>query len=173
MPIRGGGQEERGEREGHSAYLCHLWRVFFIRRRMQPFSVRISSPTCHEDTRPAPNERAHDEGSRMNSGRPLCVEPKSTSLYKIHMPGPHLRQILKALPCRPQELPRFRGAVCGLFKDSTQPDTVAREVAFYLQALQKQRAGATVRRAPPLVAFEDGHRLVAQLDQRAPLLVPA
>ena len=55
------------------------------------------------------------------------------------MPGPHLRQILKALPCRPQELPRFRGAVCGLFKDSTQPDTVAREVAFYLQALQKQR----------------------------------
>ena len=60
-------------------------------------------------------------------------------MYKIHMPGPHLRQILKALPCRPQELPRFRGAVCGLFKDSTQPDTVAREVAFYLQALQKQR----------------------------------
>lgn len=52
----------------------------------------------------------------------------------------YLRDMLRALPCRPSELPRFRAAIVGMFRGSPQPDEVtAREVAFHLQAMKHQR----------------------------------
>ena len=52
----------------------------------------------------------------------------------------YLRDMLRALPCRPSELPRFRAAIVGMFRDSPQPDEVtAREVAFHLQSMKHQR----------------------------------
>ena len=49
-----------------------------------------------------------------------------------------LRAILRALPCRPSELPRFRAAVVSLYRDSTRPE-LSKELSFYLDSLQKQR----------------------------------
>ena len=52
----------------------------------------------------------------------------------------YLRDMLRALPCRPAELPRFRAAITGMFRGSSQPDEVtAREVAFHLQSQKHQR----------------------------------
>ena len=49
-----------------------------------------------------------------------------------------LRTILRALPCRPSELPHFRAAAVSLYRDSSRPE-VARELSFYFESLRKQR----------------------------------
>jgi hypothetical protein len=54
------------------------------------------------------------------------------------MPPPHMKEILSALCVRPSELPTFKAAITKVLE--VRPDErVGREVAFYLQALQKQR----------------------------------
>ena len=49
-----------------------------------------------------------------------------------------LRALLRALPCRPSELPHFRAATVALYRDSSRPE-VARELSFYFESLRKQR----------------------------------
>ena len=49
-----------------------------------------------------------------------------------------LRALLRALPCRPSELPHFRAATVALYRESSRP-AVARELSFYFESLRKQR----------------------------------
>ena len=49
-----------------------------------------------------------------------------------------LRSLLRALPCRPSELPHFRAATVALYRESSRPE-VARELSFYFESLRKQR----------------------------------
>ena len=49
-----------------------------------------------------------------------------------------LRPLLRALPCRPSELPHFRAAAVSLYRDSSRPEVV-RELSFYFESLRKQK----------------------------------
>ena len=49
-----------------------------------------------------------------------------------------LRALLRALPCRPSELPHFRAATVSLYRDASRPE-VARELTFYFESLRKQK----------------------------------
>lgn len=52
---------------------------------------------------------------------------------------PTLRTLLRALPCRPSELPHFRAAAVSLYRDSSSRPEVVRELSFYFESLRKQR----------------------------------
>ena len=48
------------------------------------------------------------------------------------------RALLRALPCRPSELPHFRAATVSLYRDASRPE-VMRELTFYFESLRKQK----------------------------------
>lgn len=49
-----------------------------------------------------------------------------------------LKALLRALPCRPSELPHFRAAAVSVYRDSSRPEVV-RELSFYFESLRKQK----------------------------------
>tara|TARA_B110001452_G_scaffold93535_1_gene77218 strand:- start:48 stop:407 length:360 start_codon:yes stop_codon:yes gene_type:complete len=79
-----------------------------------------------------PVEATHDASQATATTRATHYPTMAATTY--------LRNILRSLPCRPSELPHFRTAIVGMFRDSPQPDEVtAREVAFHLQSMKHQR----------------------------------
>ena len=54
------------------------------------------------------------------------------------MAAARLRALLRALPCRPSELPHFRAATVSQYRDASRPE-VARELTFYFESLRKQK----------------------------------
>ena len=66
-----------------------------------------------------------------------CSSAFSPRLY-LFRPMATLRALLRALPCRPSELPHFRAAAVSLYRDSSRPE-VARELSFYFESLRKQK----------------------------------
>ena len=73
----------------------------------------------------------------------LCCFRFSPRLYplrclSVFRPMATLRALLRALPCRPSELPHFRAAAVSLYRDSSRPE-VARELSFYFESLRKQK----------------------------------
>ena len=73
------------------------------------------------------------------------MERSKPSVFRFRLPRKiaesmptMLRPLLRALPCRPSELPHFRAAAVSLYRDSSRPEVV-RELSFYFESLRKQK----------------------------------